>query len=408
MVKPSEVSESATKWLLQFVAPVLDSKRILFVEGGANETSQLLKQKWDFIFYTGNATVGRIVATAASQFLTPVALELGGKCPAIFDNIDSSSSSATPASKLSSSGAKSSSSSHSSNESSLPGFAKIAVMRLLMGKFMNMGQTCVAPDYCLIPASFETTFVQLVQETLLAFFGQDPRTSSHLARLINRRHFTRVKSLLTGLGPKDKVMHGGSMEENDLWIEPTLVRIGQDASDILATQDAKNKSKEVSPALSPLLTEEIFGPILPYVIYDSPSQIPLLVQTISHEPLALYIFSRDRAFARNVINATRSGSVSINEAVSQASFRDLPFGGVGSSGSGQYYGKRTFDLFSHSRPILQRDLVPDAPLRYPPYSDQSLSIISNLQPYSLPASVTPAVSSSARKLHDLIRKRAKL
>lgn len=411
VVKPSEVSESATQWLMQFVAPVLDSKRIAFVEGGPQETTVLLKQKWDFIFYTGNATVGRLVSTAAANFLTPVALELGGKCPAIFDDLTTSSPTSGTGSAsyttISSAGSNDSSSSTSSSSSS-DHFSKTAIRRLLMGKFLNVGQTCVAPDYCIIPAAFEAKFVELVKDTLLEFFGQDPRQSQHLARIVNRRHFGRLKSLVSSLGPSDKIVVGGSMEEADLWIEPTLIRMGSDVSTILHTKDSPNKVSDSTAALAPLLTEEIFGPILPYVVYDRVSDLAPVVQLISHEPLALYIFSRNRGFSRSIINSTRSGSVSVNEAVSQASFRDLPFGGVGSSGSGQYYGKRTFDLFSHSRPILQRDLVPDAPLRYPPYSDQSLSVISHLQPYSLPASVTPAISSSTRRLHDLIRKKAKL
>lgn len=396
---------------MQFVAPVLDSKRIVFVEGGPQETTTLLKQKWDFIFYTGNATVGRIVSTAAANHLTPVALELGGKCPAIFDDLHTSSSTsfsspnADTSKPLPGNNHASSSLTPSSPSDS---FSKTAIRRLLMGKFLNVGQTCVAPDYCLVPAAFEAKFVQLVGETLLEFFGKDPRQSKHLARIVNRRHFGRLKSLLGSVGPSDRIIVGGTMEEADLWIEPTLVRMGSSARTILQSSEDKKNTSETASALAPLLTEEIFGPILPYVVYDSIADLAPFVQLISHEPLALYIFSRNRAFSRGLINSTRSGSVSVNEAVSQASFRDLPFGGVGSSGSGQYYGKRTFDLFSHSRPILQRELVPDAPLRYPPYSDQSLSVISHLQPYSLPAAITPALSSSTRRIHDLIRKKAKL
>lgn len=380
VVKPSEVSESSTKWLMQFVAPVLDAKRIVFVEGGVKETTILLQQKWDFIFYTGNASVGRIVATAAANFLTPVTLELGGKCPAIFDG------SIFPTS-----------------------FAKTAVKRLIMGKFLNMGQTCVAPDYCLIPASFESIFVSLVKEVLFEFFGpKDPRFSPYLARIVNRKHFLRLKNLLASLSSDDKILVGGNMEEADLWIEPTLVRVGWDANSILKLQNSDKKSQTDSTSLGPILTEEIFGPILPFVVYDDASQLAPLVQLISHEPLALYIFSTNQDFSKNLIKSTRSGSIGINEVVSQASFRDLPFGGVGSSGTGQYYGKRTFDLFSHSRPILQREPVPDAPIRFPPYNETDLKLIANLQPYSLPAAVTPIISSSTRRLHDFLRRRAKL
>lgn len=407
VVKPSEVSESATKWLMRFVAPVLDTERIVFVEGGAQETTVLLNHRWDFIFYTGNAAVARIIMSAASKFLTPVSLELGGKCPAIFDDLSTNDLHSSPSLSAPLNGTKSTQNSNSSPSSSIGSFGsnsftKTAIKRLLMGKFLNVGQTCVAPDFCLIPKSFEKEFIQLVQQTLTQFFGCNPRQSAHLARIVNSRHFLRLKRLIESTS-SGSIVIGGSMDENDLWIDPTIVKIDLSAEDIIS-KSLGEKGKENSFSLPPLLTEEIFGPILPFIVYEDASQIPALVNLICQQPLALYVFSQNSDFSRRIINATRSGSVSINETVSHASFRDLPFGGVGSSGIGQYYGKSSFDLFSHTRPILQRDLVPDAPLRFPPHSDHSRELISRLQPYSMPAKIAPAISTTSRKIYQFVAK----
>lgn len=337
VIKPSEVAVHTSKWLTNVVGGVLDRQRIKFIPGGVKETTLLLKQRWDYIFYTGNPTVGKIVMTAAAVHLTPVTLELGGKSPVIFDKCN----------------------------------LNVSVRRLVMGKFLNMGQTCVAPDYVFIPEELEAEFVTVFKNTLMEFFGDDLQRSPDLSRIINKHHVARLKGLLSA-EPSSSILLGGRVDEQDLWVEPTLVKPQSGA---------------------PLLTEEIFGPILPIIIYKD------LRSVISHinrlgQPLALYIFSDDSAFVDRIVQNTRSGAVVINETVSHASFRDLPFGGVGSSGFGRYYGKYSFDTFSHERPIVWRPTWKDPALRFPPYNDSSISIITRLARYTMPSMSTVGVTTA--------------
>lgn len=330
VIKPSEVAPHVARWLADVIGSVLDRERIKFVLGGVKEITALLSQRWDYIFYTGNPTVGKIVMTAAAAHLTPVTLELGGKSPVIFDSSENLD-------------------------------LEVSVRRLVMGKFLNMGQTCVAPDHVFIPEKMEVRFVQIFKEVLWEFFGDKPQTSPELSRIINKHHLMRLKAMLAAESP-GAVLMGGQVDEADLFCSPTLVkaRLG-----------------------GPLMTQEIFGPILPLVTYTNIKEV---IQTINNQgqPLALYIFSTNFEFVDFIVKNTRSGAVAINETVSHASFRDLPFGGVGSSGFGKYYGKYTFDTFSHDRSILWRPLWKDPSLRFPPYSSSSLSIIRRLQRYSLP------------------------
>lgn len=271
----------------------------------------------------------------------------------------------------------------------------------MMGKFLNMGQTCVAPDFLILPSSLEQDFIETAKRVLIEFYTSKPKESEHLSRIINQRHFERLHSLLKSANHDAKIVLGGASDSNDLWIEPTIVKVIQ----MEKTTPSKRFGGEKISTLHPLLTQEIFGPILPYVTYKDAAEIVPLVNRISEQPLALYVFSTQKTFLRSIVSQTRSGAVSINECVSHASFRDLPFGGTGSSGFGQYYGKKTFKLFSHLRPILTRTLsTPDPSLRYPPHSERDLSIISKLQPLTVPAKLTPILS----KVSDKILPRAKL
>ena len=405
VVKPSEVSASVAEWMLKSLVPELDPSLIVFVTGGVSETTTLLKQKWDYIFYTGNGVVGKEVMKAAALNLTPVTLELGGKCPAIFDDM------ATDTENLIDSEAK------------VPSSLRVALKRLLMAKFLNMGQTCVAPDYVVIPQSIEALFVKEAKKVLLEFYGEHPKQSGDLSRIINKRQFSRLKLLLDTVNPSDIVI-GGSSDENDLWIEPTIVKVPLQSNPEVGSapsappsrfgwnwpafsQKEEPKSSSSINSLPPILSHEIFGPILPYVTYEAPSEVANMVKTISREPLALYLYTKkgwrkETPFIKGIMRQVRAGAYSINESVSHASFRDLPFGGTGSSGFGQYYGFETFRLFSHNAPFLSRSLMPDAPIRFPPNISLHLSLISKLQAYALPSWMNPLVSRSVSALERIV------
>ena len=406
VVKPSEVSEEVFKWMVKVLAPRLDPQRIIFVSGGVKETTELLSQKWDYIFYTGNGTVGKIVMEAAAKNLTPLTLELGGKCPVIIDDLSSDGGMFMPGPCSGVEEGKvfgiSFRPSLTSNPiSCVDSCLNTCVKRIVMGKFLNMGQTCVAPDYVILPSSLERSFINALQHVLLQFYGADTKQSEHLSRIINQKQYERLALLLKSASQDANIVIGGKDDINDLWIEPTIVKV------LLPHQVSpmKKSTERRKSSLHPLLTQEIFGPILPYVTYNDPSEIVPLVNRISEQPLALYVFSTRKVFLHAIVPHTRSGAVSINECVSHASFRDLPFGGTGSSGFGQYYGKRTFKLFSHHLPVLKRTLsTPDPSIRYPPYSKNDLKTIYRLQPLSLPAKLTPIIS----KVSDKILPRAKL
>lgn len=405
-MKPSEVSEEVMRWMMNVMAPRLDTRRIVFVNGGVKETTELLRQKWDYIFYTGNGTVGKVILDAAAKTLTPVTLELGGKCPVVIDNLASDGGTSLKRSrgpigsierlKLVFLTSFRSLYPLCSSESSL----NTGVKRILMGKFLNMGQTCVAPDYLILPASLEQAFVETAKSVLTEFYGPQPKQSEHLSRIINHRHFSRLGLLLKSASQDATIVVGGQSDSKDLWIEPTIVKV------LLPHQvtPSKKAGEGKISSLHPLLSQEIFGPILPYVTYDDVTQIVPLVNQISEQPLALYVYSSRKRFLDDIVPRTRSGAVSINECVSHASFRDLPFGGTGSSGFGQYYGKKSFTLFSHLRPILKRSLsTPDPSMRYPPHSPKELRVISRLQPFSLHAKLNPILSKVSDKLLPLAK-----
>lgn len=286
VIKPSEISSHVSNWLFTNLNQYLDSKRIIVIEGGIEETNRLLQQKWDYIFYTGNLNVGKIVMKAASEFLTPLTLELGGKCPVIVSSdVD----------------------------------MNLVCKRVALGKFMNMGQTCVSPDHIFVPHEKLDQFIEEMKNTLIEFFGSNPQNSKDLSRIINkydflqffiltifqRNHLFRLKSLISQ--HKNSIVLGGQFDEDDLYLAPTLI---------------------LEPNInSSLVSDEIFGPILPIFTYKE--DIKPVISQINEkgQPLSIYIFCKDLKFADYIINHTRSGSVSINETVVQATCRDLPFGG---------------------------------------------------------------------------------
>jgi len=295
--------------LARLVAQRFEPGDLTVVQGGVETATALLAERFDHIFFTGGAVVGRIVMRAAAEHLTPVTLELGGKSPCIVDRSVS--------------------------------LAK-AARRIVWGKFFHAGQTCVAPDYVLVPAELREAFLAECQRTLRAFYGAEPRRSPDFARIVNRHHFERLQALL----PTEGVVHGGECVAEELYIAPTLID---------------------RPALdSPVMQEEIFGPLLPVLQYRTLDEALEVVRR-TPDPLALYVFSNDEAVQERVLGSLRFGGACINDTLLHLSHPELPFGGVGDSGMGRYHGRAGFVAMSRATGILRRSLRAELPLRYPPY-----------------------------------------
>lgn len=311
VIKPSELAPRCSAALAEAVGDFLDPDCVAVVEGGIPETQALLAERWDHIFYTGNGTVGRVVLQAAAQHLTPVTLELGGKSPVIVDR-DAN--------------------------------IAVAARRIAWGKFLNAGQTCVAPDYVLVHRAVEQPLLDALGRAVHDFYGDDPATSSDYGRIVNERHFDRLRRLAdTGGTP----VVGGTADRRDRFIAPT----------VLTDVDLS----------APIMAEEIFGPLLPVIgVEDIDTAIAFVNER--DKPLALYVFSEDRATSERVISSTSSGGAAINATVLQLVVPSLPFGGVGPSGTGAYHGRAGFETFSHDKSVLTRPTRLDPPLTYPPYS----------------------------------------
>jgi aldehyde dehydrogenase (NAD+) len=312
LIKPSEVAPATSALLAELLPKYLDSEAVKVVEGGVPETTELLAQKFDHIFYTGNGTVGRIVMTAAAKHLTPVTLELGGKSPCIIDeHVD----------------------------------LEVAAKRVVWGKFYNCGQTCVAPDYLLVHKSVHDRFVSLLVETIHAFWGDNPQQHKDYGRVVNARHHKRLMSLIPGSGT---VAIGGKGDEADRYIAPTLLtHVSEDA---------------------PVMQDEIFGPILPVLQVDDLDHAVRVVNA-RPKPLALYLFSSSDRSYEKVVTGTSSGGMVVNHAILHLAVHGLPFGGVGESGMGAYHGKHSFDTFSHKKAVLKKPTAIDPSLIYPPYTE---------------------------------------
>jgi aldehyde dehydrogenase (NAD+) len=310
VLKPSELAPASSALLARLLPKYLDREIIRVVEGGPAETTALLAEEFDHIFYTGGGTVARIIAEAAAKHLTPVTLELGGKSPCIVDrNTD----------------------------------LEVAARRIVWGKFMNAGQTCIAPDYVLVHEAVEQALISRMTKTIREFYGSDPRTSPDYGRMINRRHHKRVMGLLQGGGD---ILIGGEANEDELYIAPTIL--------------------QHVPENAAVMEEEIFGPILPVIPVAS---IHDAVAFVNRRPksLALYLFSADTRVRERVVAQTSSGAVVVNHVCIHEVLPTLPFGGVGASGMGAYHGKYGFETFSHRKPVVLKPTRMDLKLIYPPY-----------------------------------------
>ncbi|MEJ6513469.1 MAG: aldehyde dehydrogenase family protein [Acidimicrobiia bacterium] len=317
VMKPSEVSSATSALLGNLVPRYLDNDAITIVEGAVPETTQLLAEKFDHIFYTGNGTVGRIVMRAAAENLTPVTLELGGKSPTIVDK--------------------------SAN-------LAIAGRRIAWAKYVNAGQTCVAPDYVLAHDSIADKLVEEIRKSIKNFYGDDPRQSSDFARISSPRHFSRLDAMLAS----GNIAIGGQTDEQDRYISPTVL-VDVKASDAV-------------------MQEEIFGPILPVLAVQSIDDAIDFVNARPH-PLALYVFAEDQKVNDKVVASTTSGGVTVNGTIFHMTGPFLPFGGVGESGMGAYHGRAGVDTFQHLKPVLKRSTRVDAPLAYPPYTKRKFAIL---------------------------------
>ncbi len=309
VLKPSELTPATAAVIAKLIQNTFDPHYVSVAMGGIEVNQALLELHFDHIFFTGSTRVGKIVMEKAAQHLTPVTLELGGKSPCIIDR-------------------------------GVP--FEITAKRIVWGKFLNAGQTCVAPDYLLVPTETRDDWVQALQNAILDFYGPDPSYSNDYAKIINTSHFERLQALKA----KSKVVAGGQSDALSRYMAPTLLAP-------VCWED-------------PIMEEEIFGPLLPIVTYDSLEEVISQIQSRPH-PLALYLFSENTAHQDLITSRLSFGGGCINDTVVHLATPHLPFGGVGSSGMGAYHGKFSFDCFSHRKSLMQRPLKLDVPLRYPPY-----------------------------------------
>ena len=310
IVKPSAYSPATSAVMQEILSQCFSPEYVAVVEGGRAENQALLEQKFDYIFFTGSVAVGKEVMSKAAAHLTPVTLELGGKSPCIVDR----------SAKL-----------------------DLAAKRLVFGKLLNCGQTCVAPDYVLIDKRVKDTFIASLKKWMATMYGSDPLDNQGYVRMINRKHFDRVMGLIDS----GKVVYGGQGNPETLKIQPTIL-------------------DNVSPE-DPVMQEEIFGPVLPILTYETIQDAQNFINGRPH-PLALYLFSENKAVQEQFLRQVPFGGGCINDTIIHLATSCLPFGGVGDSGMGSYHGKKSFETFSHRKSIVKKSTWLDLPIRYAPYS----------------------------------------
>jgi aldehyde dehydrogenase (NAD+) len=318
-IKPSELTRNTSKIISKIISETFDENHVKVVEGGISDTEKLLAQRWDYIFFTGSVAVGKIIAKAAAENLTPVTLELGGKNPCIIDETAN---------------------------------LKLAAKRIVWGKFLNAGQTCIAPDYLLVHQKIKPQLIEYLKKEIALAYSGKIENSEDYPRIINEKNWKRLLDLLEG----EKILFGGKSNPTDFYIEPTLV------------DEPKLDSK--------IMEGEIFGPILPIISYNSEKEIEKVVYNYE-KSLALYMFTNNKIFAKNSILKYSFGNGCINDTLIQFANHRLPFGGVGHSGIGSYHGKKSFELFSHQKPIVKKATWLDITLRYAPYNGK-LKILKRL------------------------------
>ena len=314
IVKPSESSVHTTAVIKKIIEETFDERFVRVVEGEKDTVQALIHAPFDYIFFTGSVAVGKIVAKAAAERLTPITLELGGKSPAIVDQTAN---------------------------------LEVAAQRIAWGKFNNAGQTCVAPDYILVHHTVYTKFIKIMKKTIREFYGKDAQQSPDFARIINERQFNRLQSLIKA--EQAQVSYGGHTDLNDLYIEPTILE-GIDWN-------------------SPIMEDEIFGPILPVMAYE---ELPRIISQIKRlaKPLAGYLFSENENAIDYFLRELPFGGGCINDCVTHVGNPYLPFGGVGPSGVNGYHGKASFENFTHPKSIMHRSTKLANSLLFPPYKEK--------------------------------------
>ncbi|HBC7306430.1 TPA: aldehyde dehydrogenase [Staphylococcus aureus] len=311
IIKPSELTPNVARVIKRLINETFDANYIEVIEGGIEETQTLIHLPFDYVFFTGSENVGKIVYQAASENLVPVTLEMGGKSPVIVDETAN---------------------------------IKVASERICFGKFTNAGQTCVAPDYILVHESVKDDLITALSKTLHEFYGQNIQQSPDYGRIVNLKHYHRLTSLLNSA--QMNIVFGGHSDEDERYIEPTLLDH--------VTND------------SAIMQEEIFGPILPILTYQSLDEAIAFIHQ-RPKPLSLYLFSEDENATQRVINDLSFGGGAINDTLMHLANPKLPFGGVGASGMGRYHGKYSFDTFTHEKSYIFKSTRLESGVHLPPY-----------------------------------------
>lgn len=312
VVKPSEYSYNTATIIEKIIKETFDENFVSVVRGGREANKSLLAERFDYVFFTGSPSVGKFVMESASKYLTPVTLELGGKSPCIVDqtaNVD------------------------------------LAAKRIAWGKFLNGGQTCIAPDYLLVHTSVKDALIDKIKGYILDFYGENPQNCEYYPKMINQKHYDRLSALLQD----GNLLFGGRKNDTTLQIEPTII-------DGVTFE-------------SPIMQEEIFGPILPVLTFEKISDAFSVVSS-RPKPLACYLFSTDRSAIEYYTKNLSFGGGCINETIMQIANANLPFGGVGNSGMGKYHSKLSFDTFTNFKAVIKKSNLVDVPLRYPPFNDK--------------------------------------
>lgn len=317
VVKPSAYSPETSAVMAKLLRNIFPEEYVAVVEGGRQENQGLLAQKFDYIFFTGGVNVGKMVMEKASAHLTPVTLELGGKSPCIIDETAN---------------------------------LKLAARRVAFGKYLNCGQTCVAPDYVLIDRKVKERFLEYLKKEITQMYGESPLENPDYGKIINRKHFDR----LLGLIDEKKLIFGGSRNEETLQIAPAVL-------DGVVPEDA-------------VMQEEIFGPLLPVITVDSMNEALAFVNS-RPKPLAFYIFTQDKETERMFLRRASFGGGCVNDTIIHLATSEMGFGGVGNSGMGSYHGKKSFDTFSHEKSIVKKYNWIDLPMRYQPYTKKKEKMI---------------------------------
>nr|WP_314839459.1 aldehyde dehydrogenase [uncultured Flavobacterium sp.] len=315
-LKPSELTPNTSHIISKIISETFAVKDVVVITGDATVATQLLSKRWDYIFFTGSVSVGKIVAQAAAVHLTPVTLELGGKSPCIVDETAD---------------------------------LELSARRIVWGKIINAGQTCVAPDYILVHQKVKKEFATYLIQEIEKALGTNPEQSPDFARIVNFKNWQRLNDLLSN----ETIIYGGQTNKDTLYISPTLL--------------------DEPKSTSPVMNEEIFGPILPILSFQNKTDVEKVIKSFE-KPLALYIFSTNKSFTDEILQKYSFGGGCVNDTVVHLVNNRLPFGGVGNSGMGAYHGKLSFDIFSHKKAIVKRGTWLDLPIRYAPYNEKLKTI----------------------------------